>query len=326
MPVTYTKPHLTVDEQVELLRSRRLVIDDRQAAARWLRMVGYYRLSGYWYPYRQLRPGSEHSAGQPIREDHFVDGTTFEQITDLYEFDRRLKLLALEAVERIEISMRFRVGYTLGRRGAFAHLDPANLDASFDAPRSDKPSRYAEWCDRLASEQARSSEDFVLHFRAKYSDQLPVWVATEILDFGGLSVLYSGLKRTDRDLIAAELAILDSAGAGNGRALANWMQVLNYIRNTCAHHSRLWNRNLTVQVSPKQMAWIPKLAHLRSSAASTTARLFSAVCVLDFLMTGIDPAHTWTADVCALATERLPLCGRDIGEMGFPTNWSTLLA
>ena len=199
MSVPYTKPHLTVDEQVELLRSRGLVIEDRQAAAHWLRMVGYYRLSGYWYPYRERRPDSLLRPGQPTREDHFVDGTTFEQITELYDFDRRLKLLALEAVERIEISMRFRVGYTLGRRGAYAHLDPADLDASFDAPRPDKPSRYAEWRDRLASEQARSSEDFVVHFRARYSDQLPVWVATEVLDFGGLSVLYSGLKRTDRD-------------------------------------------------------------------------------------------------------------------------------
>jgi abortive infection bacteriophage resistance protein len=103
------------------------------------------------------------------------------------------------------------------------------------------------------------------------------------------------------------------------------MQVLNYIRNICAHHSRLWNRNLTVQLAPKHLTAIRKLVHLRASSPSTTARLFSALCVLDYLMTSIDPAHTWTGAVCELITDRVPACVRSVGEMGFPTEWSTLL-
>jgi abortive infection bacteriophage resistance protein len=320
MATRYTKPHLTVAEQLELLRSRGLALDEPEHAARWLHMVGYYRLSGYWYPYRLINPDA------PGRLDTFLAGTRFDHVTALYDFDRRLKLHVLDAIERIEITTRFRVGYTLGRRGAFAHLDQANLDAAFDAARTGKPaSRYGEWRTRLASEQARSSEDFIEHFRARYDDELPVWVATEILDFGGLSVLYSGLKRVDRDEIAAGLNILDAAGAGNGRAFANWLQMLNYIRNTCAHHSRLWNRNLTVQLAPKHLGSILPLAHLRAAGPSATARLFSALCVLDFLMTGIDPSHEWTRGLNDLIATELPTSQRQPAEMGFPDNWAVHL-
>lgn len=81
----YRKPHLTLDGQVALLRSRGLVVDDDADAAQWLSRVGYYRLSGYWYVFRAQRNGTP-------RDDHFVAGTTFDQVVALYEFDRRLKL------------------------------------------------------------------------------------------------------------------------------------------------------------------------------------------------------------------------------------------
>ncbi len=120
------------------------------------------------------------------------------------------------------------MGHVLGRLGAYAHLNPVNLDARFDQPLvSEKPSRYQEWLRRMHDAQQRSREDFVEHFRAKYDGWLPTWVVTEILDFGGVSTLYSGLTRRDRDEIAAEFAALDGKGRGNGAALSNWLRVIN---------------------------------------------------------------------------------------------------
>lgn len=121
MPASYTKPHLDFPAQVQLLASRGLVIPDPQYAQRLLRAVGYYRLSGYWYPYRQPDP----SGGG--RADDFLPGTSLDQIVGLYDFDRRLKLHLLDALERIEIAARVQVGAVLGRRGVYAHLDSANL-------------------------------------------------------------------------------------------------------------------------------------------------------------------------------------------------------
>ncbi|SDK36313.1 Abi-like protein [Actinopolyspora mzabensis] len=142
MAEAYTKPHLGMHEQVQLLSTRGLIIADSEYAQHLLRTVGYYRLSGYWYPYRQPDPNG---VG---RMDDFVPGTRLDQVVGLYDFDRRLRLHLLDALERIEIAVRVQVGHVLGRRDPFAHLDPTNLDARFDNSTGDKPSRYQEWIRR----------------------------------------------------------------------------------------------------------------------------------------------------------------------------------
>lgn len=207
----YTKPYLSLTEQLELLASRGMRIADPAAATRWLSVVGYYRLSGYWYPYRAL--------GEPgfSRSDKFIDGTSFDQVIALYEFDRMLKLLLLEATERFEIAMRVRVGHTLGRHGAYAHLDPSLLDGRFTQHRPNRSSRYREWLTRVQHAQVRSREDFVEHFRSKYDGPLPTWVVTEILEFGSLSTLYEGLASKDRAYIARGLGVVNAQGQGNGK-------------------------------------------------------------------------------------------------------------
>lgn len=319
---TYDKPHLTLEQQVALLTSRGMQVHDPAEGARWLGMVGYYRLSGYWYPFRRIDEGAQGRGNQ------FLDGTTLTQVVELYTFDRRLKLLVLEALERIEIAMRCKVGYTLGLRGSYAHLNPDNLDGKFTEtppatpPDSDEPaelSRYDEWLAKVTEYQSRSKEDFVVHFRRRYDDRLPVWVVTEILDFGGLSVLYEGLQHADRNTIAQEFEVTDAQG-GNGKALANWMQVLNHVRNVAAHHSRLWNRNFPVQLAPKHLRKVPDLAHLGAPDAQLN-RLFGPLSIIAFLLERLGVDETWSTQVVELVHDSLPATGRYPAEMGLPDGW-----
>lgn len=315
MPTAYTKPHLSVPDQVQLLESRGLVVSDPAAAGRWLGVVGYYRLSGYWYPYRAPGPGGTG------RSDEFVAGTTFEEVIDLYTFDRRLKLHVLDALERVEIAVRFRVGHTLGRRSPYAHLDPDHLDRSFG-----QSAAYTTWRLKVDAAQAGSREDFVDHFRTRYDGRLPVWVVTEVLDFGSLSHLYAGLRRRDRDRdeIAHDLAVTDSVGRGNGAALVNWLRVLNYLRNTCAHHSRLWNRNLTVQLASRHLTAIAALRQVGAGGVATTSRPAGVLAVLAYLMNEVAPGSSWAADLTTLIGVGLPPCHRRPQEMGFPPKWESL--
>ena len=314
---TYDKPHLTLAQQVTFLTSRGMQVDDPAEGARWLGMIGYYRLSGYWYPFRRIDDDTQRRGNQ------FLDGTTLAQVVELYTFDRALKLLVLDALERIEIAMRCKVGYTLGLRGSYAHLDPDNLDGKFTQtppappPDSDEPaelSRYDEWLLKVTEYQDHSKEDFVVHFRQNYDGRLPVWVVTEILDFGGLSVLYEGLQHADRNVIARELNVVDAQG-GNGKALANWMQVLNHVRNVSAHHSRLWNRNFPIQLAPRHLRKIPSLAYLGEPDAQLN-RLFAPLVVIAFLLGQLDIDPAWSTQVTALITNTLPSTGRHPGEMG----------
>lgn len=310
---SYTKPHLAFADQIRLLRSRGLLIDDEAEAERLLSTIGYYRLSGYWYVYRQLDNGR--------RDDRFVGGTTFGRVVRLYEADRRLKLLLLDALERIEIALRVMIGFTLGRRGAYAHLDRSNLDGRFIRSSAGHPSTYDRWLHKVLGAQTRSSEDFVLHFQSKYDGRLPVWVVTEILDFGSMSYLFQGLKGADRNEIAGRLGVLDQSGGGNGTALANWLRVLNYVRNVSAHHSRLWNRNLVDQIAPSRLRSIPDLRHLTSPEVSHF-RVYSTLCIIAFLLSRTGHGPAWTTQIRELLGTEIPACGRGLHELGFPVGWA----
>jgi abortive infection bacteriophage resistance protein len=222
----------------------------------------------------------------------------------------------------VEVALRVKIGFTLGRRGAYAHLNDGALDGQFIRPRTGRPSVHREWLDKVLTAQARSSEDFVVHFKNKYDGKLPVWVLTEIMDFGAMSYLYGGLKAVDRDEIAESLGVVDTNGSGNGPALVNWLRVLNYVRNVCAHHSRLWNRNLINQIAPRQLRGIPQLAHLSAPGGGAHFRVYSTLCILAFLLAGFGDESRWAAAVRDLLTAELPHCGRSLEELGMPANWT----
>jgi len=309
---TYTKPHLSFDAQVQLLKSRGMVIDDPAAAAELLSVVDYYRLSGYWYPYRR-------QLGPTQRDDRFVEGTTFARVVRLYDTDRRLKLHVLDAIERVEIALRVMIGFTLGKRGAYAHLNRANLDGQFIRSNGRRSSKYDEWITKLLGAQARSSEEFIVHFQQKYDGRLPVWVVTEIMDFGATAHLYRGLKAADRNAIAQDLDVVDQVGLGNGYALGNWLRVLNYVRNICAHHSRLWNRHLVYKIASRQLRSMPELEHLARPAVSHN-RIYSTLCVLAFLLDRVGQGD-WVMPLRELLGGEVPACGRSLAELGFPVGW-----
>lgn len=107
-PYSPLKLHLSYPVQIGLLRARKLAINDEPAALAALQRIGYYRLVGYWFPLRKPDPNNG-----AARLDDFQDGATFELAVNLYDFDRALRLLVLDAIERIEVAIRVDVAYLL---------------------------------------------------------------------------------------------------------------------------------------------------------------------------------------------------------------------
>lgn len=105
---TYPKPYRTFEQQLELLKSRGLEITNDSAALEYLRRLGYYRLSGYWYPFRHLIPLLMHQSKpfRPQRKDEFMQGSKLQDAVELYVFDKKLRLLILDAIERVEVAFR----------------------------------------------------------------------------------------------------------------------------------------------------------------------------------------------------------------------------
>jgi abortive infection bacteriophage resistance protein len=111
-------------------------ISNPAAARACLQRIGYYRLSGYWYPFRTTRTVAGAPGSNPtiLVEDNFRAGTHFRQVMDLYVFDKRLRMLLLDAIERIEVAFRVDLALLLGQRDKLAHRDQRQFEAFFLKP------------------------------------------------------------------------------------------------------------------------------------------------------------------------------------------------
>ncbi len=223
--MNYTKPALTFEQQADQLISRGMS-GDRSLIISRLTSVNYYRLSAYWVPFRN--PGTE----------MFANGTSIESVWDRYVFDRRLRLLTMDAIERIEIAVRTHLAYEHAHNhGAFGYAtDPASLPKLVGNER-------AEFLRHVCGESARSRERFVAHFRGKYGANhayLPVWTATEIMAFGTILSFFRGASHRVKKNVASVFGVPQ-------KVFDSWLLTMNVIRNICAHHARLRNRELGVK-------------------------------------------------------------------------------
>ncbi|HCH26351.1 MULTISPECIES: Abi family protein [Psychrobacter] len=229
--VTYSKPPITFAQQITRLEKKGMFFEDKEAAEAKLASISYYRLSGYWYPFRIRN-------NQNVVTSQFRGGTNFNKVVSLYQFDRKLRSLVFDAIEYFEVAVRTQFTYQLGHSyGAFAHVNRHNFHPKF---------KHYKWVKKLKSEVKRSTDDFIRHYENKYNDFpiVPIWMLTEVMSLGSLSHGYEGLKNNNREKkhIARYFNL-------HYKKLENWLHVLTYIRNICAHHSRLWNRALAIKPS-----------------------------------------------------------------------------
>lgn len=299
MKQPFNKAATTYQEQVELLKQRGMAFGDgdnreenaeAEAEARfYLEHLNYYRLSAYWLPFE-----ADHGTHQ-IRE-----GVCFNQVLDLYVFDRELRLLVLDAIERIEVSVRAHWAYQLAHNhGPHAHLD--------EALAKNKTYWEKDLAD-LTKEVDRSDEAFIKHMKAKYVESLPpVWAVCEVMSLGLLSKWYDNLIPMATRTAIANSYNLDQA------VLGSWLHHLSTIRNIAAHHSRLWNR----QFVKTPMIPRTKPLVLQNQLIPGSRKLYNTLTILLYWMDVIAPNHTWRSRT----KEFLQQHDEKLRFMGFPKNW-----
>lgn len=290
----YSKPALSFPEQADLLLSRGLTADRELLISR-LSDVNYYRLSAYWYTFRI--PNDHH--------DRLFPGTTFQTIWNRYVFDRHLRLIVMDAIERVEVSIRTRMTEHFARcHGEFGYLKSDTFGPDFDIE------EHGHFVGTIRRNTRRSREEFVRHFKQKYDDvDLPLWMAVEIMSLGNLLTMFRHLSRHDKQYIAQVYGI-------PAKVLESWLTVLNYIRNLCAHHGRLWNRELAIKpIIPKRKhnsAWHDPLTIPNN-------RIFAVLSLMYYMMRHIAPQSAWRQRLQALI-ERYHNDIR-LGQMGFVDEW-----
>lgn len=320
----YTKNWLSLDQQVERLIDRGLAVEDRERGLDLLQSIGYYRLTGYLYPFLESEEYTDDEDRTRTRVlNRYVPGTALHHAASTIDFDRRLRMLVMEGVERIEVAVRMRVGYVLGRSSAFAHEDPASFDDSFTKAGTDsrdpQPSPHVKWLQRVKHRRNGSDEQFVAHFREKYDDRMPVWALTEILELGQLSSLYRGMLQPD----AEELAL--AFGVPRKKLMASWLANLNYVRNVAAHHSRLFNRKLQNAPSRPPLGMVPILDHLRApEAPKKDFGTYNALAVIAYLLLSIETESGWHRRLAELLRAFPTSHALTVGSIGVPEGWESL--
>jgi len=288
----YTKPPLTFEQQADLILSRGLKAD-RDRLIHRLKNVNYYRLSAYLYPFRLTGT------------DNFQEKTSLDLIWKYYTFDRQLRLIVMDAIERVEIAVRTQLIYQFAHHhGAFGFMEPKYL------PKLNL-STFNDWLDALKSETDRSKEPFLDHFYEKYGDHHalpPLWMIGEIMSFGRMLTFFNGVEDKLRKIVARQFGIEDIV-------LQSWLGSLNVVRNICAHHGRLWNREMGF----KPMIPRPnKYPQWHKPVVITNNRLFGILTVLEYMRKLTAPTSGWQGRLRALFAKypEIPLMC-----MGFPANW-----
>lgn len=219
----YQKPPRTFAQQVALLRERGLIIPDPERAERYLSHLNYYRFAGYVLPFEQ-----DHATHR------LVVGTTFDDVLNLYVFDRELRLLVLDALERIEVSARTQWAYHL------SHASDAHgyLRQEHTASARGQIRLLAV----LEREIERSSETFLKHFKNRYTDpdMPPVWAACEVMSLDQLSKWYS-LHHIPRSPRVLRDAIVDPKGRRIYAALCLVVHLMD-----CISPGHSWRGRLNV--------------------------------------------------------------------------------
>jgi abortive infection bacteriophage resistance protein len=292
MKANYTKTCTLPQDLVPLLKSRGLAVSNEQKAISYLTNIGYYRLSAYCYPLLK----------DPKTDHLYKDGATFDLVMNMYRFDRKLRILLFNEIEKIEVAIR----------SAMHNWISDALNDVFwmtDIRYFYNSNVFSKTLTHIQTEIEKTKEEFIAHFQSKYSNPYPpAWMIAEIIPFGLLCGIFNnlntaGLKKKVANHFRLSLPVISS-----------WIVTMVNLRNLCGLHSRTWNREIpVVPTEPKSPAfpWI-------NSATTDMKRVYYRICIVKYFLFTVSPHNTFTQKLKSLLAEYPTI---DVKAMGFPAGW-----
>ncbi|MDR2497929.1 MAG: Abi family protein [Tannerellaceae bacterium] len=286
----YTKPFLSYEEQIALLKSRGMKFSDEAKALHLLHHISYYRFSVYWRP---LLADKENVI--------FKSEADFETAFALYKFDRELRRLLLSELEKIEIAVRSRMVHSISTEHGSFWMEDESLFAD--------SVKHQSTLAKIQEELLRSDEESILSFKSAWNNPLPPsFITLEIASFGALSRLYENLQS---DVAKREVS---QAFGLSDKVFISWLHSFVYIRNVCAHHARIWNRWLRIQPLFPRHATHPWL----TDKSACNNRMYYVLSMILYLLNTVNPGHSFKQKVESLFMKYPNV---DRRAMGFPVAW-----
>lgn len=251
--------------------------------------------------------------------DEFRYGTTWKDIYNLYVFDRKLRLLVFDAIEKIEVAVRCQIVYQLSQRYGSHWQDNPEI---FKAPQYRVVSGgsirtidvFHEIQEHIAEQlHSNKAEIFIKHYVRTYNEPInpPSWMSVEIMYFNHLSRICNYLKnRSDVVGIASYFHLPPDT-------FNSWLHTINYVRNICAHHARLWNRDFNIV--PEKLNFSKTRIWISNPETAQRSKLYYFLCMLNYILQTINPGTSLKPRLKDLLAEYHP----KLSAMGFPENWET---
>jgi abortive infection bacteriophage resistance protein len=284
----------TIKEQITLLESRAMLFKDIKTAPHFLNNISYYRLKGYWWEMQD-----------DLINHHFAPNTYFEDVIDIYNFDRHFRLIVFNAIERIEIALRTKLIYHLALGyGATWYLNPSVFK---------DPKRFTSFLGKINLDMSNSSEEFIVKHFENHPDEMPEsWKALEVLTLGTLSKLYSNLKHQlpEKNKISSEF------GLNNQKYLESWLLTITVLRNIIAHHSRLWNRVIINKYDWPPTTPKPILTYIPDN--HQRRKIFPILSAIIYMNNEISPGNHIKQELFNIFAQFPNI---RLSKMGFPSNW-----
>lgn len=269
-----------------------MLMEDERKVESYLLNIGYHRLSAYIYPFYK----------SPKSDLKLKEGTNFEQVLTLYRFDKKLRILLFNEIEKIEVAIR----------SVLANIGCQELDDRYWITKPEYFANADKFNQTLAvidKELTSSKEDYIEDFRRNYVENYPpAWMITEMLSFGNLNYIYSNVASNQLMKRIAEYFGLKP------QVFTSWLTVLANLRNMCCHHARVWNRDFMLKpAEPRKTkyAWIGTLKMDKK-------RIYYRLCIIRYFLSSISPNNNFNEKLLELLTNFPSV---DIAAMGFNKEW-----
>ena len=294
MKTSFPKPYSTPKQIVQILKSRGMYFCDEDKAESYLMNIGYHRLSAYIFPFYKI----------PKSDLKLKDDTTFEQVMILYRFDKKLRIVLFNEIEKIEVAIR----------SVLANIGCQELGDKYWITRAEYFANAEKFNQTLAvieKELASSKEEYIENFRRNHiEDYPPAWMIAEVLSFGNLNYIYSNIASNRlRKLIADYFGL-------KPQVFTSWLTVLANLRNMCCHHARVWNRDFMLNPAEPRKAskvWI-------DTSRIDKKKLFYRLCIIKYFLSAVSPNNNFNGKIADLLSKFPPI---DITAMGFIKDWKS---
>jgi abortive infection bacteriophage resistance protein len=290
----YPKKALSTENHIQLLKERKLIITNEERAFKYLENVGYFRLTGYMY-HLQTRDGNH----------IFLGEVTFNEIINLYQFDKKLRAIIIEYLERIEVALKAKMTNKFGLNYGFFWYTNEDLfgDKEF----------YSSLIQEITTSFVDPQEGFLKSFKFHYPEEPmpPSTMVLETLTLGKTARLFKALKNdVEKQEIANDFNTVSST-------LTSWLVYLTNVRNVCAHHSRLWNKRITAD-----RPLIPARKGYKFHGTMTedfNTSMYGIISIMNRLLLSFNPENRFIKKIEDLIGEY----NIQTAFMGFPADWKT---